>query len=870
MRLTVNGKTRDLAGDPSRTLLSVLRDELWLTGTKPACGEGTCGACTVLVDGAPIRSCVTALDDVVGRSITTIEDLAGSGTLSPVQRALLAECAFQCGYCTPGVALSITALIEQDPDPDSSAISAALDGHICRCGSYPRMRRAIELVRSPAIHDVEGNQLSAASPRRDIEPVQVPWDRHALEERDYFDALGDGLVVVLPAPKEGSDWAGAWTTSGGVWLHVGSDGSITGFTGKVEMGQNITTALTLIVAEALAVRASAVRMVMADTDLCPYDRGTVGSRSIADAGAMLRAAAWRAVEVIVRLAADRLEAHPGDLIVRDGAVGSRDAARRIRYADLLHGVRQLETIEDRPTRPPAVSDWVAAPLEQATESGVAAVTGQRVFATDIRVPHMLAGRELAPPVAGARLASLDLTPLHGRAGVTVVREGDFVGVVAADDAAAERGVRAIRADWTVDTSLSSADLIDHLESQPIDDASADDRFEHDSGDVDAALARGSVVRQRYTTALVAHVPLETRVAVASWAGDRLTVWTATQSPFWAREQLAEALGLAEDRVRVIVPPLGAGFGGKHAAGPGVAAARLSRAAGYPVRVRWRHADEFVWGHVRPAAVVDIAAAVAAADLSINAWDVANLNGGSSAIQPPYRIANQRLRYRPCELPLRQSSYRALGATANTFARESMIDELANRVGADSLEFRLRNVDDERLAEVLQVAARRAGWRGAAAEKHHGHGQGIAGAVEKDARVASCAEVSVDRRGRVQIERITTAFECGAIIDADNLANQIEGATVMALGPALFEAVELDRGRVATSSLATYRVPRFSDAPAIEVVLVDRRDLPSAGGGEVPLIALAPAVANAIHSASGVRLRSMPLIPGGSLPPSSVR
>jgi nicotinate dehydrogenase subunit B len=194
----------------------------------------------------------------------------------------------------------------------------------------------------------------------------------------------------------------------------------------------------------------------------------------------------------------------------------------------------------------------------------------------------------------------------------------------------------------------------------------------------------------------------------------------------------------------------------------------------------------------------------------------------------------------------------------------MIDELAFKVGADPLEFRLANVDDERLAHALTSAAERAGWRGNG-RGTDGHGFGIAGSAEKDARVATCAEVNVDRGGRVTILRITTAFDCGAIIDADNLTNQIEGATVMALGPALFEGVELDRGRITTSSLATYRVPRIGDVPAIEVVLVDRPDIPSAGGGEVPLIAGAPAIANAIHAATGTRLRSMPLIPRGRVP-----
>jgi isoquinoline 1-oxidoreductase len=194
----------------------------------------------------------------------------------------------------------------------------------------------------------------------------------------------------------------------------------------------------------------------------------------------------------------------------------------------------------------------------------------------------------------------------------------------------------------------------------------------------------------------------------------------------------------------------------------------------------------------------------------------------------------------------------------------MIDELALRVGADPLEFRLANVEDERLADVLNAAAQRARWADVRRAVSPGHGLGIAGAVEKGGRVATCAEVRVNRAGRVTVERITTAFDCGAIVDPDNLTNQIEGATVMALGPALFEAVEFDRGRITTMPFAGYRVPRYADTPDIDVVLVDRPDLPSAGGGEVPLIAVAPAIANAIHAATGIRLRSMPLIPNGTV------
>jgi isoquinoline 1-oxidoreductase alpha subunit len=267
MQLIVNGTTQEVAGDPSRALLFVLRDELSLTGTKPACGEAVCGACTVLVDGEPIRSCVTPLGEVVGRSVTTIEGLAQAGTLSPVQRALLAERAFQCGYCTPGVALAITALVRQ-ANPGTSDRDLVED-NICRCGAYPRLRRAIERVRSSSVGEIGGDDIAARVEEPATEPGRVPWDRQEPADRDYFQVLGDGLVIVVPPPEEGSSWVEAWTTSGGVWLHVGSDGRTTAFTGKVEMGQNNRSALASIVANGIAVHPEAARIVMADTDFSP-------------------------------------------------------------------------------------------------------------------------------------------------------------------------------------------------------------------------------------------------------------------------------------------------------------------------------------------------------------------------------------------------------------------------------------------------------------------------------------------------------------------------------------------------------------------------------------------------------------------------
>jgi isoquinoline 1-oxidoreductase len=237
----------------------------------------------------------------------------------------------------------------------------------------------------------------------------------------------------------------------------------------------------------------------------------------------------------------------------------------------------------------------------------------------------------------------------------------------------------------------------------------------------------------------------------------------------------------------------------------------------------------------------------------------NVNSGAVGILSPYRVAHQRIVFQPAESPLPQGSYRALAATANHFARESHMDELARRIGADPLEFRLRHLDDGRLADVFRAAAGRVGWP---ASPRAGTGTGIAGGIEKGGRVATAAQVRVDGDGTLHVDRLVTAFDCGAVVNPDNLANQVEGAVMMGLGGALFEAIDFADGQIHNASLSQYRVPRLPDLPEVDVVLIDRPDQPSAGGGETPIIAVAPAIANAIFGACGVRLRSMPLAPRG--------
>ena len=869
VRIVVNGVIHELSLEPERSVLSVLRGELSLIGAKPGCGEGACGACTLLVDGEPTRSCDILAIDVDGRSITTVEGLARGGKLHPVQRAFLEEGAMQCGYCTSGMILGAVALLQRSPNPDEAEIHGSLQGNVCRCCTYPRILRAIRRAAELAGSE-DGwswDEQGGADPDQPEWPATAcgPWDLVAPDERDYFDVLSDGLVVFLSPERTPR---AVWSTSSGAWIHVGANGIVRAFTGKVDVGQDNRTVLSQLVAEELHVPVEWVRLVMGDTDLCPFDMGTFGSRSIPDAGEDLRATAAAARELLIALAAQSWSVDPDALVASDGHIGEREGHRSIAYGELLRGVRRVEAAVD--ARVTTETKWEIAGHSSPKVTAPAIVTGAKRFPSDLTRPGMLHGKVLRPPAFGATLHAVDLDDAQGMPKVTVVHDGDFVGVAAPDVLTAQRAIGAIRAEWDRTPQPSERDLVAHLRATQTGRSDPQEwggPFHHESGDVDEALdAAHFRLAETYTTAYIAHAPLETRVAVAEWEDGRLTVWTGTQRPFGVRSELAEALDVPEAQVRVIVPDTGAGYGGKHTGEAAIEAARLARASGLPVRVMWSREEEFTWAYFRPAAVIDVRSG-AGTDGAITAWEFTNINSGDAGIMSPYEIPNQRIDFRPADPPLRQGSYRALAATANHFARESHLDEMAHRIGTDPLKLRLQHLEDDRLADVFVSAAERAGWEWG--PRDDGHGLGIAGGVEKDARVATCVEVRVDADDRVEVVRIVTAFECGAIVNPEGLANQIEGATVMGLGGALFEAIHFRDGTILDPSLSRYRVPRFSDVPPIEVVLLDRRDIPSAGAGETPIVAVAPALANAIHSAVGRRIRSMPLAPDGVLRPEGV-
>ncbi|HWE40350.1 MAG TPA: molybdopterin cofactor-binding domain-containing protein [Isosphaeraceae bacterium] len=689
-----------------------------------------------------------------------------------------------------------------------------------------------------------------------LDDAEIPFE---IDRRAFLKVLGGGLVILcLPRSSSAAPLqrgrGPAMPRELAAWLHVAQDGTITAHTGKAEVGQNIRTSLGQAVADELRVPLESVRLVMADTARTPFDMGTFGSRSTPTMSPQLRRAAAAARAQLIDLAASRWKVDRDTLDVADGKVVEREHGhgRSIGFGELTEGKELLKAIGDgEATTPP--SQWKVAGKSAPKVDGRAFVTGKHQYTSDLKRPGMLHGRVLRPPAYGATIASLDASKAEALPGVTVVRDGEFVGVVAPDDATAAKALAALRVEWKPGPAMpSDRELFDHLKQHAQGGPSG-----REAGSVEEALKAADVSRRAtYTVAYIAHTPLEPRAALAEWDGEKMTVWTGSQRPFGVRSEVARALGLGEDKVRAIVPDTGAGYGGKHTGDAAVEAARLSKKVGKPVRVAWTREEEFTWAYFRPAGVIE-AAAGASKDGTLVAWDFVNINSGGSGLETPYDVPNRRHAFRNSQSPLRQGSYRALAATANHFARESLMDELATELGLDPLAFRLKNLKDERMKAVLKAAAERFGW--GKTKLAEGRGVGLACGAEKGGHVATCAEVEVDKAtGAVRVARLVTAFECGAIVNPDHLSNQVEGATVMGLGGALFEAIRFEGGKVLNARLSRYRVPRFADVPPIEVVLLDRKDLPPAGAGETPIVAVAPAVGNAIARASGKRLRAMPM------------
>jgi CO/xanthine dehydrogenase Mo-binding subunit len=679
------------------------------------------------------------------------------------------------------------------------------------------------------------------------------------------------------------------------WLRIGEDGTVLVRSGKVEIGQGVLTALAQIVAEELEVEPARVRMAPVTTGTSPDEGYTAGSLSVQNSGAALRVVAAEARLLLVEAAARRWGLDPAALDVRDGRIGAPDGRTTTywEHADdaLLDRPATGRAVPRRPADHRVVGRSV--PRVDLPDK----LTGVPRYAHDLRLDGMLHGRVLRPPARGAHLVELDTAPTTALPGVlAVVRDGDFVGVVAGREETALRALERLRADasWVGGATLPDEDdLPAFLAGQP-----ADAEVLAEAGDPPAGAVR--TARATYHRPFLAHASIGTSTATALVSPDGpVHVWSHTQGPYPLRREIAKALGI--DAGLVVVQHVeGAGCYGHNGADDAAMDAVLLAAAtpGRPVQVVWSRQDELGWGPLGPAAAVTIEADVGA-DGAVLAWRHeirgwphnarpgstrtvgllgASHRAGAEPIvagpEPPlavgggagrnavpgyafpaHRVVNHRLR----ETPLRTSAMRSLGALLNVFAAESFLDELAATVGRDPVEYRLAQLADPRARAVVEAAARRGGWaRRPAGGDGRGHGIGYARYKNTGAYCAVVAEVEAVER--VRVRRLTVVVDAGLVINPDGARNQAEGGAVQATSWVLEERVRFDRDRVTSDTWETYPVLRFSDVPAVEVELVPGAGNPALGVGEMAQGPTAAAIGNALCDAIGVRVRTLPLTP----------
>jgi isoquinoline 1-oxidoreductase len=689
----------------------------------------------------------------------------------------------------------------------------------------------------------------------------------SLDRREFLKVLGGGIIIAFAPVFPGraiealAAEARALPEDYNAFLRIAEDGRVSCFTGKIEMGQGIITSLAQMLAEELDVPLHSVDMVIGDTALCPWDRGTFGSMSTKYFGASLREAAAEARTVLVQLAAEQLKIPPNRLETRAGRVVDKQAPKTgVSYGALAKGKRIERHLNKKPVLKP-ISDFTVSGKPTARTDAMEKVTGRAKYAGDMSIPGMLYARILRPPAHGAKLSSADTSAAEKVPGARIIRDGDLIAVLHASPDEAEKALNLTQAQYIRGHSnLNDSNIFDHLLS-----VAPPGTIVAENGDLGLGKGRASrVIEATYRQGYVAHAPIETHAALANVEGDKVTVWASTQRPFPAQEEVAETLGLPEENVRIIAPFVGGAFGGKEWNKHVIDAARLAKLAGKPVQVMWTRPDEFFYDTFQPAAVVKITSGLDASN-RLAYWDYHVYFAGGDKAPTFYDVPHRRTtsyggwQETQGAHPFATGPWRGPNGNTNTFARESHMDTLAATAGLDPLTFRLKHLKDKRMLRVLDAAAAAFGWSPTAGPS--GKGQGLACAIYKGTYVAAMGEVEVDKSsGRCKVKRVVCAQDMGQIINPEGAKMQMEGCIMMGLGYALAETVRFQDGEILDQGFDTYEIPRFSWMPKIETILIDNPDLPPQEGGEPAITPMGALVANAIFDAIGVRLHDLPMSP----------
>ncbi len=680
------------------------------------------------------------------------------------------------------------------------------------------------------------------------------------DRRKFLKNLGGGIVVVfcigdLSMPEAYGQSSPAEDLNFNAYLRVKENGRVDCYTGKIEMGQGVITSLAMVLAEELGVSVYDIDMVMGDTELCPYDAGTWGSLTTRFADPPIRAAAAEAREVLLDLAAERFAVPKSRLEVKEGTIYVKDnPAKKISYAELTKGQKIVKSLEQKPEIKKA-KDFkiVGKPLFKLDAESK--VTGKAKYTGDLKLPGMVYASVVRPEALGSKKLEVDATKLKNYAGAEMIEHEDLVAVIHADPEISKKAADSIVVKWKEPEAKADQESIFKYLEENI----KQNKVFEEAGNLQLGREQSEKIAEAtYQDGYKAHAAMETHAATCFFEGDKLTMWASTQSPFGTRKQVAEALGMTEDKVHIKQIFLGGGFGGKSFNSQAIEAAIIAKKCRKPVQLVFSRKEEFLYDRFRTAALVKTVAGVTKGKL--NYWEFDIYSAGTRGTDNFYNIPHFRTRNFNQDgiHQLGTGAWRAPGNNTTTFARESHIDVIAHAAGIDPMTFRLNNIKSADMIATLNLAAKTFGW---GKTKKPNHGYGIALGQDAGTLVAMIAEVRVDKStGVVQPIRIVCAQDMGQVVNPQGAILQTEGGITMGLGYALSEEVEFKGADVKTNNFNNYEITRFSKTPPIECVFMDKMDAKPQGGGEPAIICVGGAIANAVFDACGARVNRMPITP----------